>query len=49
MVSMEVLNRVTERKRVVPASVKRQKEIFTMIAKGTWPVVESNILPEVTP
>ena len=46
---MEVLDRVDHNIKVTPANVKRQKEIFGMIAKGTWPIIESTPVPEVTP
>ncbi|XP_067940789.1 kyphoscoliosis peptidase-like isoform X2 [Watersipora subatra] len=48
-VNMEVLNRVDHNVKVEPANVKRQKEIFGMIAKGTWPVIQNVPVPEVTP
>jgi len=49
-VNMEVLNRVDHNLTVQPANVKRQKEIFAMIARGEWPVIESTgAVPEVTP
>lgn len=45
---MEVLNRVDHKLQVIPASVKRQKEIFSMIAKGEWPKLEAQVVPEIS-
>lgn len=47
MVSREVLNRVDHRETVLPAALKRQKEIFGMIARGEWPIIEAIAAPEV--
>ena len=49
MVSREVLNRVDHKTKVEPATLKRQKEIFGMIARREWPIIETIIAPEVTP
>ena len=47
-VNMEVLNRVDHKLKFVPASVKRQKEIFGMIARGEWPNIATGAVPEIS-
>lgn len=47
-VNMEVMNRTDHKLKFGPASVKRQKELFGMIARGEWPNIDAGAVPEIS-